>query len=182
MLEQNNADNRLAKAKNFAVNAHESINQKRKYSGEPYYVHCERVVKILSEVTTDEEILAAAWMHDILEDVAPINPDYSECKIRQIFGDRVCNMVVELTDTPLNYGNRVIRKARDRERLKAALDETKTIKLADLIDNLIDIQNNDPGFAIIFAKEAKLMLPNLSGGDAHLFSKLSEILFSSKTG
>jgi len=177
-IKKTNPTDILEKAKSFAVNAHESINQKRKYTDEPYYVHCGRVVKILSEVINDEEILAAAWMHDILEDVAPHNPDYSEEKIRQLFGDRIGDIVVDLTDSKLEYGNRAARKAHDRERLESASVEAKTVKLADLIDNFIDIQNNDPGFSVVFAREINLLLPYLSAGNSILFSKLSDLLIN----
>jgi (p)ppGpp synthase/HD superfamily hydrolase len=166
----------LENAKRFAIEAHESIQQKRKYTGEPYYIHCERVVEILLGVTTDEEMLAAAWMHDVLEDVTPQKPEYSEAKIREAFGDRVCKMVLELTDSKLEYGNRAARKARDRERLAAASVETKTIKLADITDNFVDIKKSDPAFARLFAREIELMLPGLSDGDPTLFSRLLALL------
>lgn len=114
-------------------------------------------MNILREITTDEEVLASAWMHDILEDVAPHNSDYSEEKMRQLFGDQICNMVLELTDSNLEHGNRATRKARDRMRLEHASTNVKTIKLADLIDNFTDIQSNDPGFFVIFAREIELL-------------------------
>jgi (p)ppGpp synthase/HD superfamily hydrolase len=180
IIKESNSTDVLEKAKSFAVSAHDSINQRRKYTGEPYYFHCERVVKILSEVIADEDVLAAAWMHDILEDVAPHNPDYSEDEIRRLFGNRICEMVIELTDSKLEHGNRAARKARDRERLEAASVEVKTVKLADLIDNFIDIQNNDPSFAVVFAREIDLLLPCLSAGNPLLFSRLTELLVSYK--
>jgi (p)ppGpp synthase/HD superfamily hydrolase len=166
----------LDNAQRFAVEAHESINQKRKYSGEPYYIHCRRVVEILCEVTTDEEMLAAAWMHDVLEDVTPHRPEYLEAKIRELCGDRVCQMVLELTDSKLEFGNRAVRKAHDRKRLASASNETKTIKLADIIDNFTDIHKSDAGFAIVFTREIELLLPYLSGGNPLLFRRLSSLL------
>lgn len=166
----------LEKAKNFAISAHESINQKRKYSNEPYYRHCERVVAILNEITSDQEILAAAWLHDVLEDVAPSNPYYCEQRIRELFGNRVCNLVIELTDSKLEEGNRAMRKAQDRLRLKSASSETKTIKLADLIDNFVDITKNDVGFSMLYTREVELLLPYLSEGNLMLFKQLTELL------
>jgi (p)ppGpp synthase/HD superfamily hydrolase len=168
--------NILETAKLFAISAHESINHKRKYDNQPYYIHCERVVKILQEVTDDEIILASAWMHDVLEDVAPLNPDFSEAKIREIFGERIANIVVELTDCHFSEGNRATRKALDRSRLASASAAAQTIKLADLIDNLIDIQKHDPGFAIVIAKETKLLLSCLTIGNQALFSKVFHLL------
>lgn len=165
----------LEKAKEFAINGHNSINHKRKFSDEPYYVHCERVVKILKEVTNDEEVLAAAWLHDILEDVAPLNPLYSEKNIRELFGDRVCDFVIELTDSKLEVGNRATRKALDRARLEHASIEAKTIKLADLIDNFIDITSNDPNFSVVYTSEIGLLLPCLEDGNIVLLNKLTKL-------
>jgi (p)ppGpp synthase/HD superfamily hydrolase len=108
--------------------------------------------------------------------VTPQKPDYSEARIREEFGDRVCGLVLELTDTKLEYGNRAARKARDRERLAAASAAAKTIKLADITDNFVDIHKNDPGFARLFAREIELMLPGLSDGDPTLFAGLSALL------
>jgi (p)ppGpp synthase/HD superfamily hydrolase len=166
----------IQQVKEFAINAHESINQRRKYSNEPYYKHCERVVQILSKVTDDEDILAAAWMHDILEDVAPKNPDYSEKKIHALFGDKICDMVLALTDASLDQGNRATRKALDRKKLGEDSADIKTIKLADILDNFNDIAQHDPGFAKVFAQEIKLLLPCLIKGDKRLFDGLAKAL------
>ena len=43
-------------------------NQKRKYTGEPYYNHCYEVASILMRVTTEDEIIAAGYLHDTVED------------------------------------------------------------------------------------------------------------------
>jgi (p)ppGpp synthase/HD superfamily hydrolase len=168
--------NILETAKQFAIAAHESIHHRRKYDNQPYYIHCERVVKILQTVTDDEIILASAWMHDVLEDVAPLNPDFSEAKIREIFGDRICHIVVELTDCKLSEGNRATRKALDRSRLASASAAAQTIKLADLIDNLIDIKKHDPGFSIVIAKETRLLLSGLTAGNQVLYSRVFQLL------
>lgn len=176
-----NIPNILDNARYFAINAHESINQKRKYTNESYYIHCERVVNILRKFVIDENVLAAAWMHDVLEDVAPHNPDYSEERIRQLFGNKICAMVMELTDSKLTDGNRAARKARDKERLAAASNDTKTIKIADIIDNFIDIQRHDPNFSVVFSREIEQLLPYLSGGDAILHARLSKLLANYKS-
>lgn len=54
------------KAKEIAYKAHK--NQLRKTSGEPYIVHLINVNRILKVLTSDDEILAIGWLHDILED------------------------------------------------------------------------------------------------------------------
>lgn len=43
-------------------------NQRRKYEDAPYVVHCECVARIVAEYTDDTNVIAAAVMHDVLED------------------------------------------------------------------------------------------------------------------
>ena len=52
----------------FATEAHQRIDHRRKYSGQPYAVHLDQVAKIVETVTNDEEMIDAAWLHDIVED------------------------------------------------------------------------------------------------------------------
>ena len=58
----------LIKAEKFATNAHARIHQLRKYTGQPYQVHLRAVVGLVSAVTSDDNLIAAAWLHDIVED------------------------------------------------------------------------------------------------------------------
>ncbi|HYH57162.1 MAG TPA: HD domain-containing protein, partial [Anseongella sp.] len=58
----------LDEIKDFAGRAHRA--QKRKYAGEPYIVHPVRVMEICREYTDDIPLLAAALLHDVLEDTA----------------------------------------------------------------------------------------------------------------
>lgn len=167
----------IKKAKNFAKAAHNSINHKRKYTGEPYWAHLERVAQIVATVTDNEAVIAAAWLHDVLEDVTPVNPDFNELAIQREFGDHVLQLVLEVTDVSNSQdGNRATRKAIDRAHLAQASNEGKLIKLADLIDNTIDITQNDPGFAKVFRKEVALDLSYLKTGNQTLYLKLNQLL------
>jgi len=167
----------IKQAKTFAICAHDSVAHRRKYTDEPYHVHPERVAALVASVTDDAEAIAAAWLHDVLEDVAPKNPAFNKDTILRTFGSRVLQLVLEVTDvSSLADGNRAKRKAIEREHLAAASNAGKTIKLADLIDNIIDISKHDPGFARVFRKEAALDLPHLQSGDKHLYDRLVHIL------
>ena len=167
----------IEKAKLFTINAHNSILHRRKYTDEPYYVHPERVAELVATVTSDCEIIAAAWMHDVLEDVAPKNSAFDKNTIFNYFGERVLQLVLEVTDvSTLKDGNRAKRKAIDREHLSHASNDAKTIKLADLIDNIIDITKHDPNFSKIFRKEALLDLPYLQTGNKKLYERVSQLL------
>lgn len=127
------------KAKQFCVDAHQSIGQTRKYTGEPYHVHPISVAELVQSRTDDQEIVAAAYLHDVLEDVAPTMPQYGADAIRAAFGERVLSIVVELTNeyTKENYPemNRKARKQAEAERLAKASEGAKIIKRADLFDN-----------------------------------------------
>ncbi len=90
--------NLYEKARAAAELAHESIGQKRKYSGKPYYFHPLAVAGLVSRHTEDEEILAAACLHDVLEDVKPLNPEFDESFIEKEFGSEVLSLVLELTN------------------------------------------------------------------------------------
>lgn len=127
------------KAKQFAIEAHTSIGQVSKNVGTPYHLHVLAVAELVSTKTSDEEVLASACLHDILEDVAPQMPQYGAETIRREFGDRVLGIVLELTDvfTKENYPefNRKKRKQMEAERLAQTSEEAKLIKRADLFDN-----------------------------------------------
>ncbi len=149
-------------AARFAAQAHGG--QKRKYTGEPYVSHPEAVATIVSTVTSDPEVLAAAWLHDVVEDT-PV----SLAEIRALFGDRVAQMVSDLTDVSVpSDGNRAIRKALDRDHLAQASPEAQTIKYADLIDNTRSIVARDPAFARTYLREKAALLAVMDRGDPRL--------------
>lgn len=80
----------ILQAADFARKKHEGQNRD---SGEPYITHPAQVAQIISIVCPDdEELIAAAWLHDTLEDTATT---YEE--IEKEFGKRVADLVFELT-------------------------------------------------------------------------------------
>lgn len=162
----------IDRAAAFAKTAHESIDQRRKYTNEPYIVHPQAVASTVASVTDDEAMIAAAWLHDVVEDT-PITIDM----IRDEFRDDVANLVDDLTDVALKTdGNRKARLAIDREHTANASVRAKTIKLADLIDNLSDIVNQNPGFAVKYVAEKELLLTVLRDGDASLFARVEQVI------
>ena len=154
----------VEKARIFATAAHAAVKQTRKYTGEPYITHPEAVAKLVATVPHAPEMLAAAWLHDTVEDTGvDINT------IDAVFGVEVARLVWELTDVskPEN-GNREFRKAIDRAHSANGTAEAQTIKLADLIDNTATIEARDPAFAKVYHKEKALLLDVLTRGDAAL--------------
>lgn len=68
--------------------------QQRKVSGVPYIVHPFSVAFLLAHYLDDEDVIIAGLLHDTLEDV----PTYTEVMLREEFGERVCAIVVEVTE------------------------------------------------------------------------------------
>lgn len=159
----------VEKAFDFARKAHEG--QKRKYSGAPYFYHPIEVAKIVKGVFHTEEMIAAALLHDVVEDT-PVTLD----EIRTEFGEGVANLVDWLSDPEGLPGNRAARKAQIRERWKDAPNAAKTIKLGDTISNSKTIVKFDPGFAKVYIPEIEALLPCLVGGDATLYAEASRQL------
>ena len=157
----------VARAQRFATEAHERIDHRRKYSDEPYHVHLADVARIVASVTGDEEMIAAAWLHDVVEDTEATLEDLEE-----EFGAGVAALVESLTDISRpGDGNRAVRKAIDRRHSAAASPRAKTVKLADLIDNCQDITGNDPDFARVFLAEMAALLEVLEEGDHDLYRR-----------
>ena len=164
--------NIVKKAKEFATKAHGNINQRRKYTNEPYIVHPASVAKLVSDITDDEEMISAGWLHDVVEDT---NITIEE--IRKEFGNNIALLVSELTDiSKPEDGNRKTRKQIDLEHISIASLRAKTIKLADLIDNSHSIAENDAKFAKIYMKEKKALLGVLKEGNNILYANAKFIV------
>jgi (p)ppGpp synthase/HD superfamily hydrolase len=153
----------IRRAKEYAIWAHG--NQRRKYTGEPYWHHLQEVATILLRYSAAAEIVAAGWLHDTIEDTgAP----YQE--LRNQFGVEIAGLVMQVTDvsrkdsgnTPDGKGNRELRKAIDRQYLAGASWQGQMIKCADTISNTKDIADHDRGFALkYYIPEKVLLMPEL---------------------
>ncbi len=162
----------IEKAKRFARAAHESIDQRRKYTHEPYIVHPAAVAQMVARVTDDAAMISAAWLHDVVEDT-PVTIDEIETE----FGGDIAALVSDLTDvsSPAD-GNRKARKHLDWLHTREASARAKTIKLADLIHNSASIQRYDPGFARVYMAEKRRLLRVLKDGDPSLYATAAEIV------
>jgi hypothetical protein len=162
----------IAQARRFAEEAHGRIGHQRKYSGAPYTEHLQAVARLVAEVTDDPETLAAAWLHDTVEDTPVTIID-----IESVFGPTMAKLVLELTDVSRpGDGNRAVRKAIDLNHLALASPRAKTVKLADLTDNCQDICKHDPVFARVYIAEMNALLGVLKEGDERLYSKATNTI------
>ena len=115
----------------FAARAHQ--HQMRTDTCTPYFSHTCRVALSLGQVfgCKDDEVIAAALLHDVIEDTTA---DYDD--ILERFGERVADLVAALTkDMRLIEADR--EPAYDAQ-LAAASPDARLIKLADVFDNLSD--------------------------------------------
>lgn len=152
-------------ALSFASKAH--ANQRRRYTDEPYIVHPIAVAEIVRSVPHTPEMIAAALLHDVVEDT-PVELE----QIRNEFGDKVADLVDWLTDASKpSDGNRAVRKAIDRRHSAAAPAEAQTIKLADVIDNTHTISARDPDFWRVYRREKLALLEVMRLGDSTLMAR-----------
>ncbi len=168
-MRQSLVKNLYDKAVAFATKAHGD--QKRKYTNEPYITHPLAVAEIVRGTANHtDEMLAAAVLHDVLEDT-----DTHPTEIFNQFGAVVFKYVLELTEKPIE-GNRAKRKEFERNRLASVGTPAQTIKLADLIHNSASITEYDPKFAKVYMKEKKDLIEVLERGDRSLYNKAREII------
>lgn len=161
-----------SRARQFAERCHGAIDQRRKYTNEPYIVHPEAVVTLVKSVPHTEEMVAAAWLHDTVEDTSATLAD-----IEREFGHQVATLVEMLTDiSKPEDGNRQVRKELDRCHTAKASPAAKTVKLADLLDNTASITRYDPGFARKYMKEKQRLLDVLKEGDATLWAQADAVV------
>ena len=83
----------LHEAQIYATQAHKRIDHRRKYSNQPYDVHLKAVADMVSSVTEDADMIAGAWLHDVIEDTPATFHD-----IEKTFGKSISLLVSELTD------------------------------------------------------------------------------------
>jgi (p)ppGpp synthase/HD superfamily hydrolase len=154
----------VERARVFATAAHAAVCQLRKYTFEPYIVHPAEVAGIVESIGGTHAMIAAAWLHDTVEDTGVTSE-----LIREEFGDEVATLVGWLTDVSRpEHGNRAARKAVDRAHTAAAPAQAQTIKLADLIANTRCIVEHDPKFAVTYLEEKRQLLEVMTKGDPGL--------------
>jgi len=121
----------------FAVKAHH--NTERRGKGFPYIVHPMEAVEIVATITPDQELLAAAALHDTIEDT-----DVTVEDIRREFGDRVAALVHAESDQIngelFNGENEEqtwhARKQAAIDRLAAAPHDAKIVAMGDKLSNM----------------------------------------------
>lgn len=153
----------------FADKAHGD--QTRKYTADKYIVHPIRVMETCKQYTDEIPVLAAAILHDVLEDTAT-SEDHILHFLKDIMNENKRNLTIklvnELTDVYVKKDfpklNRDTRKKMELERLRKISARAQTIKYADIIDNSKEIPQHDPSFAKQYLKECNDILLALDRG------------------
>lgn len=163
----------LMRARYFMTAAHRAVEQKRKYTNEPYEVHPIEVMGILTALGGFDSItLQAALLHDVVEDTG-VTLDV----VTALFGSDVALLVSELTDiSKPSDGSRAERKRIDREHSASASAKAQSIKLADLISNTKTIVKHDKSFAKVYLEEKALLIDVLTKADPRLIQMAKESL------
>ena len=163
----------LEQVKAFADNAHGD--QQRKYSTDRYIVHPVRVMETCKRYTSSLSLLAAALLHDVLEDTS-VSRDELLGYLRTLMNEKdavhTTDLVTELTDVYIKASypglNRRTRKTKEKERMKLISAEAQTIKYADIMDNCREIAGEDADFAPLYLRECKALLGTMTRGNKDL--------------
>lgn len=121
------------KAIKFAVDAH--ANTERRGKGFPYVIHVLEAMEIVATITNDPELLAAAALHDTVEDT-----EVTVDQIRAEFGERIAAIVKSESDE-LDPNKDECQTWRSRkqaaiDRLKKASMDAKTVAMGDKLSNM----------------------------------------------
>src|SRR5213595_2673466 len=126
----------LARAFRFAAEAHDG--QQRR-SGEAFIRHPWGAAKILADLRQDEQTIAAALLHDVVEDTETDNDT-----VRSEFGDEVAQLVEGVTKlTRIHFQSREQAEAENYRKMIAAMvgdERVILIKLADRLHNMRTIE------------------------------------------
>lgn len=116
----------------FAVNAHQGVERKGK--GFPYIVHPMEAMSIVATMTNDQELLAAAVLHDVIEDT-----ETTVDELLQEFGERVALLVEAESDIKMEGPAAVTwhqRKQIAMDKLTVASRDVKIVALGDKLSNM----------------------------------------------
>jgi (p)ppGpp synthase/HD superfamily hydrolase len=173
----------LEKIKDFAEKAQKS--RSRKQTPKPHIFNPVRVMNLCSAYIWQREILAAALLHEVLEDKQVGEREllaFLESVMQPAEARRTVSLVRELTDefTESSYPqwNRKRRKEMEAQRLAIASSAAQTIKYADIFDNCERIVGSDPSFAPQYLTECLDLLSMAKNGNPELYQLTMDLVSS----
>jgi (p)ppGpp synthase/HD superfamily hydrolase len=160
----------VKKAHAFAAKAHAGVF--RMFSGEPYVEHCERVAGALAELGFDPDVVAAAYLHDVIED-CPV----SAAELAAEFSPRIAALVVEVTNPKKVPGmSKAERLAAVVKHLAASSYAGASLKLADMGDNSSNLSAVPPEFAKAYLPKLAAKVAVLGHGHPELLAAVKKNL------
>ena len=139
----------IRKAWEFCISHHKG---QTRASGEPYIIHPLEVAEVLVEMKLDATAVAAALLHDAVEDTPATNEEIAEK-----FGDQVAHIVEGVTKIDkIQFANREDRQAENvRKMLLAMVSDVRVvlIKLADRLHNMRTLEHLKPERQEAIARE-----------------------------
>ena len=171
----------------FARRAHE---EQKRLSGEPYIIHPVAVAQTLAEQSLDSATVAAALLHDVVEDTV-----YGEESIQSEFGEEINSLVKAVTkiSTVKNKGARSRETLSRQKEIEAAENirmmllataqdvRVILIKLADKLHNMRTLQYQKPEKIERIANEVLTIYAPIAGrlGMYRFKSELEDLAFTS---
>ena len=151
--------------------------QKRKYTGEPYWHHLVRVQQLVEPIDNEIHMWSmVALTHDVLEDTQCSAEDLWDFfeKFQVPLAPYVVRHVQDLTQeyTKDKYPemNRFERKRAEHSLLQVASTLSIDVKYADIIDNVTGIVAQDPEFAKVYLEEKLHLLYKANHGNYKLWA------------
>ena len=127
----------VKKAYDFAAKMH--ADQKRR-SGEPYIIHPIQVAYILAQMKMDEETLAAAFLHDVVEDT-----DTTLQQLKEMFGAKVAMLVDGVTKLgKIEYISKEERQIENYRKMFLAMAQDIRVVIIKLADRLHNMRTGNP--------------------------------------
>jgi len=137
---------KVKRARDFAVEAHKG--QERKFSGLPYVAHPATVSFILSEYEdVGEDELAAAFLHDVLEDTDVVAED-----LEREFGETITFIVEDLTSHNSESLDKTVYL---KTKMMEMPDPSLRVKLADRLHNVSDLHLASDSFRERYSESTK---------------------------
>jgi GTP diphosphokinase / guanosine-3',5'-bis(diphosphate) 3'-diphosphatase len=142
---------KILEAMYFATNKH--LEQKRKDKATPYISHPLAVAVILSEITDDEDVIAAGVLHDVMEEAG-----ITKKELISLFGEKVAKIVVACSEQDKTK-SWAVRKNETLKSIKTMDSESVLVKTADILHNTYEtvrkVKENGTGFFENFNADAK---------------------------
>ncbi len=117
------------RAAEFAIKAHGGTERRGK--GFPYIIHPMEAAAIAATITNDQEILAAAVLHDVVEDT-----EVTADELRKLFGDRVTDLVLHETGPREKGLPWRTKKQVQIDQIRMADRDSKIVAMGDKLSNM----------------------------------------------